>query len=297
MSLYAGYRFGGFSAYSGTPNGSSSFISNSGGNSSGGPGYQDSLAYQRQQEEARLAAQQRQMDLVDPWNRHRKEAGTLLAGEMANDPTKLFQNKLEAMSTGHFTGSDDPSYQWRQSQGNQAVERSLASRGMLDSGNAVNEIMQHSQGMASQEYGAQFNRMLQGLAGTSAAYSTRMSHLGKLAGVDISPVAAAQLQITGNQAENNASIQQQQVNLGFQSSQYQLWDQNNRTNLSNQAQQFQQQSAQAEQNGIRDALTQKNREAADAEIQKGWDKMDADKATADAKFHEGNGGISGSYWR
>lgn len=52
----------------------------------------------------------------------------------------------------------DPGYQFRQDQGQQALERSAAARGGLLSGAALKETARFSQGLASQEYGAAFDR-------------------------------------------------------------------------------------------------------------------------------------------
>jgi hypothetical protein len=148
----------------------------------------------------------------DPWAAHRTQAGTQLAGQMGQtSPSDIYQQKLAQMSTGEFS-PDDPSYQWRYQQGQQAAERSLASRGLLNSGNAAIELQQYGQGAASQEYGAQFNRMLQGLAGTESAYNTQMGRLMQMAGVDINPVAGGQL----NVAQEQAGIDRGRLSLASQ---------------------------------------------------------------------------------
>jgi hypothetical protein len=135
----------------------------------------------------------------DPWAANRTQAGTQLAGQMGQtSPSGVYQDKLAQMANGTFS-PDDPSYQWRFQQGQQAAERSLAARGLLNSGNAAIELQQYGQGAASQEYGAQFNRMLQGLAGTESAYDTQMQRLMKMAGVDANPVAGGQLNVAQEQ--------------------------------------------------------------------------------------------------
>jgi hypothetical protein len=148
----------------------------------------------------------------DPWAAHRMDAGTQLAGEMTQgSPSDLYQQKLAQMASGQFS-TDDPSYQWRFQQGQQAAERSLASRGLLNSGNAAIELQQYGQGAASQEYGAQFNRMLQGLAGTEDAYNTQMGRLMQMAGVNIDPTAGGQL----NVAQEQAGIDRGRLSLASQ---------------------------------------------------------------------------------
>jgi hypothetical protein len=52
----------------------------------------------------------------------------------------------------------DPGYQFRQDEGQKALERSAAARGGLLSGRAAKDTMRFSQGLASQEYGNAFNR-------------------------------------------------------------------------------------------------------------------------------------------
>lgn len=52
----------------------------------------------------------------------------------------------------------DPGYQFRLSEGNKALDRSAASRGMLLSGAQAKGLTDYNQGMASQEYGNWWNR-------------------------------------------------------------------------------------------------------------------------------------------
>jgi hypothetical protein len=52
----------------------------------------------------------------------------------------------------------DPGYRWRLGQGEQAIDRALASRGVYDSGRALKELTRYGQGFASNEFGNVFNR-------------------------------------------------------------------------------------------------------------------------------------------
>lgn len=70
-----------------------------------------------------------------------------------------YQNALQQMMTGNFT-PNDPSYKWRFDQGQQGVERSMAAKGFLGSGNILAELQKQGQGMASQEYQNQYDRLL-----------------------------------------------------------------------------------------------------------------------------------------
>lgn len=123
--------------------------------------------------------QQRQFD---PWGYYRGSAADALATQATSDPSNIYRSKLEGMISGEFN-PDDPSYAFRFQQGQQASERSLAARGLLNSGNAAIELQQYGQGMASQEYQAQFDRLLQGMLGVEKQYDTQQQRLMDLAGV------------------------------------------------------------------------------------------------------------------
>lgn len=58
------------------------------------------------------------------------------------------------------TITDDPGYQFRLEQGQKALERNLAAQGKYLSGAALKELTEYGQGMASQEYGAAYQRAL-----------------------------------------------------------------------------------------------------------------------------------------
>lgn len=79
---------------------------------------------------------------------------------------------------GAYTAEDfqeDPGYQFRLEQGNQALERSQAARGGLLSGQAIKEAQRLNQGMADQTYNDAFNRNL-------ADQQNQFSILGNTAG-------------------------------------------------------------------------------------------------------------------
>jgi len=82
-----------------------------------------------------------------------------------------------ATNTPYSFSSSDPSYAWRMQQGQQALERSAAARGQLLSGGHLKDLTNYSQGLASTEYGNQFNRLMgiasmgENAAGQQAGYS------------------------------------------------------------------------------------------------------------------------------
>lgn len=78
-----------------------------------------------------------------------------------------------------FSGfQKDPGFQFRQQQGNDALNNSLAARGGLMSGNALKAAMDYNSGLASQEYGNYWNR-LAGLAGVGQTANNTMASVGQ----------------------------------------------------------------------------------------------------------------------
>lgn len=99
--------------------------------------------------------------MADPWAPQRAQYVTAL-------------NTL--MQQGETAIASDPSAQFRFRKGQQALESSMAAKGLLGSGNAALELQKYGQEAASEEYGKQYER------------------LAELSGMRKSdPVAAAQL--------------------------------------------------------------------------------------------------------
>lgn len=89
-------------------------------------------------------------------------------------------NQLSAMTNPGFDYrqlESDPGYQFRRQQGENALSRALASRGMLNSGAAMKEAARYSQGLATDEFTNAFNR-LSALAGTGQAAASGLANLG-----------------------------------------------------------------------------------------------------------------------
>ncbi len=150
----------------------------------------------------------------DPWSRYRAAAGDQLANSnAAGDPSDIYKQKLAAMSTGTFS-PDDPSYRFRYDQGLQATERSLAAKGLLNSGNAAIELQNYGQKAASQEYGAQFSRMLEGLNGVSNQYDKQQQRLMEMAGIGLDPTGGAKVGIAQTSNNIDAMKANQSYDLG-----------------------------------------------------------------------------------
>lgn len=92
-----------------------------------------------------------------------------------------FNSMAQMLQPGNNFQPADPSYKFRFDQGMEAVNRSAAKGGMLGSGNQMAELMQFGQGMASQEFGAEFARQ-QALTGQAA--QLQQQQFGMLSTVD-----------------------------------------------------------------------------------------------------------------
>lgn len=106
---------------------------------------------------------------------------------------------LSDLAGEKFTFSaDDPSYQFRLTEGMKALERSAAARGGLNSGGALKKLTRYSQDVASTEYQAAFDRFIREREG-------RASTLAALAGFGQNAVGQriSAGQNYGNQASGN----------------------------------------------------------------------------------------------
>jgi hypothetical protein len=74
--------------------------------------------------------------------------------------------------------ANDPGYQFRMQQGQQALERSAAARGGLNSGGFMKGLARYSQGVASDEFGNRFNR-LSSIAGMGQNSAQNLGQLGR----------------------------------------------------------------------------------------------------------------------
>jgi len=114
---------------------------------------------------AAIDEQRRQYDQtradMQPWRDAGSEGLQRLLG-LSRDPNSI-QNTA--------------AYQWRLGQGMQGLDRSAASRGNLFSGGHNADVQQFGQGVASQEYGDQWNRWA-GLAGVGQSVNSQLGQLG-----------------------------------------------------------------------------------------------------------------------
>lgn len=130
-----------------------------------------------------------------------------------------------AAALSAFQGS--PGYQWQLEQGLRAVDASASARGILSSGATQKAAMRYAQGLASQDFGAYYNRLMgmTQLAQNSAA-GVGASGVQTAGGVAQTQMAlgGAQASIYGNAAQGignslntygNASLYQNKLAPGY----------------------------------------------------------------------------------
>lgn len=102
---------------------------------------------------------ERQIQLQEPW----RQAGI---------------NALGRLQSGDIMSYQDPSYQFRLSEGLKALDRTASARGGLLSGGALKAAQRYGQDYASQEYGNIWNR-LAGLAGVGQTATNQLGQAGQ----------------------------------------------------------------------------------------------------------------------
>lgn len=104
---------------------------------------------------------------------------------------------------------DSNAYQFQIGQGIQGLDRSAASRGNLFSGGHNADVLGFGQGLASQEYGNQWNR-LAGLAGVGQTAATNLGSLGagmaSNVGNALGNIGQARQGMYQQQGQNNAQL-------------------------------------------------------------------------------------------
>lgn len=98
-----------------------------------------------------------------------------------------------------------PGYEFRRSEGENALERMMAARGMRMGGAAMKEAMRFGDGLAAQEYGNFYNR-LAGMAGVGQSATNTTAQLGQTyaANVGANNMAAGRAKASGYAGQANA---------------------------------------------------------------------------------------------
>jgi hypothetical protein len=100
---------------------------------------------------------------------------------------------------------ETPGYQFQMDEGQKAIERAAAARGLRLSSGTLKEADRYSQGLASQEYGNYYNR-LAGLAGVGQSATNTSVNLGQNYANQASNslMASGNAQASGYQGQNSA---------------------------------------------------------------------------------------------
>lgn len=125
------------------------------------------------------------------------EAPWLAAGQAALPQLSQMAATTPSFTSQDFLNNQDPAYQFDLSQGEQAVQRSAAAAGGLQTGGTLKALNNYAQGAASNEYQNAYNRFMNN-------QNTQFSRLSSLAG--IGQTATAGVNAAGmNMANNNAN--------------------------------------------------------------------------------------------
>lgn len=128
--------------------------------------------YAQQANQAQLEAQRQaiewanQQRMTDPsyWMQAFNASGSGSGGggvgaPQYQDTAAQYRTRLNTLMDNPDSIANTGAYKFAFQQGNEAVNRSLAARGLLKSGNRLAELTKFGQGLASQQYGAEFDRM------------------------------------------------------------------------------------------------------------------------------------------
>jgi hypothetical protein len=139
----------------------------------------------------------RTTELQEPW----RQAGMTALGQLGTG-TAPGGDFMRTFGMSDFQA--DPGYDFRMQQGLQGIERSAAARGGSLSGGVLKQLTRYGQGLASDEYGAAYNRF-------NNDQTQRFNRLASLAGIGQN--ATNQVQSAGmNTAGNIGNLQTQAGN-------------------------------------------------------------------------------------
>jgi hypothetical protein len=160
------------------------------------------------------AAQQRALDLqARMYDTNRadtaawRDVGVNSLAKLQGLTNGLDDYMFKAYTPNEFNFQADPGYDWRIGQGQQAIDRSAAARGGLQSGAALKEAQRYGQNFASNEYQNAYNRWNTDETNNYNRYNTQQNNvynkLATLAGMG--QVANTQLGQAGTNYANSTS--------------------------------------------------------------------------------------------
>jgi hypothetical protein len=89
------------------------------------------------------------------------------------DTAGAYRKRLNSLMDNPDSIANTGAYKFAFNQGNEAINRNLAARGLLKSGNRLTELTKFGQGLASQQYGAEMDRL------SNLVNSTRSGDIAK----------------------------------------------------------------------------------------------------------------------
>jgi hypothetical protein len=89
------------------------------------------------------------------------------------DTAGAYRKRLNSLMDNPDSIANTGAYKFAFNQGNEAINRNLAARGLLKSGNRLTELTKFGQGLASQQYGAEMDRL------SNLVSSTRSGDIAK----------------------------------------------------------------------------------------------------------------------
>lgn len=155
--------------------------------------------------------------------------GSIPNGASSVPLTNPYEQRLQELMSNPDTIANTNAYRFRLNEGQQAIERSAAAKGMLRSGNTLAALANYGQGAASQEYGNEVSR-LGALTGQQNQYS-----LGRMGMANQEQSNALQGQSSAmqyNLGRMNAANQEQSNSLQAQANAESAWQNRTGTALS-----------------------------------------------------------------
>lgn len=135
-------------------------------------------------------------------------------------------NGLEAARAAQANFLESPGYQFQLEQGQRAIDRSAAARGMLRSGATMEASQRFGQGLAAQDFNSYYNRLsdlaksgqaaASGVAQSANVLSNAIGQTGSNIAQTQASLGAAQASIYGNAASNVGNA----INSGLQNYAY-----------------------------------------------------------------------------
>ena len=141
------------------------------------------------QTQAQAASQASQLQYQEFQQQQANQAPWIAAGTQALGQMQTMSANAPTFTAQDFANNMDPAYQFDLQQGQQAIERSAAAQGGLQSGSTLKSLSDYAQGQASNEYqnaysrfmnnqNMQFNR-LASIAGTGQTATGQMGQAGQ----------------------------------------------------------------------------------------------------------------------